>query len=398
MLQHFAQSITSLLSSRKVQIEGFVLFFLIFMGFQTSFAARYYVTTAGNSSNNGTAWATPKDLQSALSVALAGDEIWVAVGTYYPTTGTDRDISFIINKNIQLYGGFAGMEGSLAARVAGNVTILSGDIGTPNDNSDNTKTIVNIDGTTANGNITASCILDGFTIRDGKAFAGAGCNLSGNGNGKVCSPMISNCVFANNAASYGGAITNNGNSGTSSPMISNCVFANNTASYGGAIYNNGVGGTSSPMISNCVFANNTASYGGAISNNGNSSTSSPTITNCTFYNNTATVNGQAIYGDYNSSNTDISRTTTLTNCIIWQNSSYTGNNALAESYGKFTLKNTIVQNLGANQTAFALGTPTNCSEADPLFNARGRSSILGSKKRTTLFLLMTKCDGWLPSE
>ncbi len=50
-----------------------------------AFAGIIYVKSSGT--GGGTTWATAyTDLQLALSVAKSGDEIWVAAGTYFPTT------------------------------------------------------------------------------------------------------------------------------------------------------------------------------------------------------------------------------------------------------------------------------------------------------------------------
>ena len=72
-------------------------------------------------------------------------------------------------------------------------------------------------------------------------------------------------MFNHNKADYtttipyacGGAIVLQ----TASPVISNCVFYNNVATYGGALfcYSN-----SNPEISRCLFYNNTAISAGAI--------------------------------------------------------------------------------------------------------------------------------------
>ena len=63
---------------------------------------RWNATTGAN---NGTSWANAyTSLQSALSVASTGTEIWVAAGTYRPTTGSDRTVSFSMKNGVKIYG------------------------------------------------------------------------------------------------------------------------------------------------------------------------------------------------------------------------------------------------------------------------------------------------------
>ncbi|NJL34868.1 MAG: hypothetical protein HC893_14725, partial [Chloroflexaceae bacterium] len=136
----------------------------------------YYVDKdRPDDSGDGLTWATAKrNLQTALALASAGAEIWVADGTYYPDEGTgqtndNRASTFSLKDGVAIYGGFAGTETLLSERdVAANVAILSGDLqqnDTPNfgNNADNALHVVTGSGTDS------TALLDGFTITAGNA-------------------------------------------------------------------------------------------------------------------------------------------------------------------------------------------------------------------------------------
>lgn len=98
---------------------------------QPLLAATWFVNATAQGQNSGGSWDDAfLDLQDALDVAQAGDEIWVASGTYKPDRGTgDRTISFVMVPGVPLYGGFAGWESSLNERDwRANPTVLSGDL------------------------------------------------------------------------------------------------------------------------------------------------------------------------------------------------------------------------------------------------------------------------------
>lgn len=252
---------------------------------------------------NGYSWADATgDLNAALFIAQAGDEVWIARGTYYPTNQTDRKITFTIPSGAKVYGGFAGNETSLGQRDAkANRVILSGNIGSKTDHSDNSYTVVYFK------NADENTLLDGFIITDGTANGagpsadmercGAGIYLDGSGEGNVSNPVIQNCIFQNNYARDGGAAYINGRSGKCNPTFRNCEFQNNKVDLdGGAIFSDGRhNGIASPVLQNCLFNGNQGNYGGALCNYGGKGQSNPVILNCVFRSNEAFLRGGAIF-------------------------------------------------------------------------------------------------------
>ncbi|MBI9018851.1 MAG: right-handed parallel beta-helix repeat-containing protein [Phycisphaerae bacterium] len=263
-------------------------------------SARIYVNASATGDDNGSSWIDAFDtLQEALGLAIVGDDIWVAEGTYYPSIergGTgDRYKAFKLINGVSIYGGFRGVEKHFVDRdVENNETILSGDIGI---NSVSTDNCYHIFYHPSGLNLDASAILDGFTISD--SADSAIYNIS-------CSPDISNCTFKGNSANNGAGIYNYN---SSSPSVSHCTFIDNSASKGGGIYNDN---SSNPNMAYCAFANNSAGNGGGIYNTGSIT---PSISNCTFTGNIATTNGGGIY-NYSSSSP------TVADCVFNDNTAY----------------------------------------------------------------------------
>lgn len=236
----------------------------------------WYVKANAAGANNGTSWANAfTSLQSALTAAQSGDEIWVAAGVY--TAGENRSDSFQLKKGVALYGGFAGNETAREQQDwQANVTVLSGDI----DNND---------GVDANGVVTdtanivgantirvvvgsgtdATALLDGFTITGGDGNFGAGMH---NTHG---SPTLRHLVFSGNKASFGGGLYNN----ESSPALTQVTFIRNSANFGGGMDNL----LSNPALSQVVFESNSGAFGGGMRNE----TANPTLTQVTFTDNKA---------------------------------------------------------------------------------------------------------------
>lgn len=295
----------------------------------------YVDANATGATHDGASWNSAyQDLQQGLAAAVSGDEIHVADGTYKPTGGTDRTISFVLKSGVSIFGGYAGDGASnpSARDVAGNVTILSGDIGTTGDIADNSYHVVtsvgigtaaSIDGLSvilgnANGNTSAQSrggglyldgsdwlALNGCTFRQNAAVYGGGIYAYSN---LLSSPILAGCIFRENAAKYGGGMYNDYNT---VPRLTGCTFSGNTAStYGGAVFN----GHAAPMLSSCMFdANTAARYGGGMYNSYNSS---PALVNCTFIRNTASLGAGGMFND--------SSSPTLTNCVFNGNESRTG--------------------------------------------------------------------------
>lgn len=137
-------------------------------------AMEYYPILHATPDGSGdcSSWASACSLQTALSGAVIGNEIWAAAGLHVP--GSTRSDTFRLVDNVAVYGGFSGTEESRDARdPAANLTILSGDI----DHNDS-QTPVLTDPATVTGNTTNSyhivigadgAFLDGFTITAGYA-------------------------------------------------------------------------------------------------------------------------------------------------------------------------------------------------------------------------------------
>lgn len=334
-----------------------------------------------------------RGLELAGRCAIA-TEVWVANGTYYPTTGTDQTASFSLLNGIAIYGGFAGGETSLAERdIANNEAILSGDIGTPGDNADNSYHVVYNKG----GAIISTAVLDGFTISDGNASFVAGDDAHGAGMYiESASPTVRNCVFKNNTATDRGAGLYCEDAG---PTVDSCTFEDNSAKTGGAVANytgstaefNGcsfidnsatsVGGamannssdiqvvgsifegnsasttgsgggvyniSSSPEVFNSVFTANEAEEGAGFFNQAESD---PNIVNCTFHVNLPGTDGGVIR---NLTNT----TPVITNCILWGNTNGTSGSEIVSSLPTPVVTYSIVEGGHAG---------TGNMDVDPLF-------------------------------
>ena len=305
---------------------------------------------------NGSSWSNALgELADALRYAKENKNlwtasnpllIWVAAGTYNPlydpadaTFGRvpksyPRQASFLLVDNVQLYGGFEGTETNLNARNWNtNKTILSGDIGTQGNRTDNVYQVV-ISIATQIEPITKNTVVDGFTITGGFGAENTSRIINGynvdaiNGAGMYntySSPKLANLIISGNYVPYnGGGMFNY----YSFPTLTNVMFTDNSASRGGGMAN----WSSSPKLTNVTFSlNNAQMFGGGMYN----IYSSPTITNATFSGNHSIYYGGGMYNDELSS-------TTLANVIISGNTASESGGGIYNNNASSSLNNVTI--------------------------------------------------------
>ena len=255
--------------------------------------ATLFVNLNATGNDDGSSWNNAyTDLQDAIAASQDGDQIWVADGTYKPTDGQDRSISFQLKSGVEIYGGFTGGETSLEARdIESNQTILSGNLGIADDNSDNSYHVVEA------SNTNSEALLDGFFITGGNANFNDNLSIEEStekGGGIYAADgqaRFQNLViFGNNASVEGGGFYSADPLTTdaeSRHQFINVVFQNNTSSRGGGISNDGV-----LILEDLEFIDNVGSIvGGGISNDG-----AIILTNGRFLGNSTNVSGGAIDG------------------------------------------------------------------------------------------------------
>lgn len=251
-----------------------------------------YGNKSGNNWNNAT-----NDLYGAIHTPGV-QKVFVATGTY------NAELSFEMKNGVEIYGGFDPGAG---------ITDLSHKRWMPDASNPSQGSILNgLNARTViynSGGLTASAVLDGFTITGGSASIGAGIYNHNS------SPTLRNLVIRNNAATVlGGGMYNN----ASSPAITNTVFSSNSVvnplgdAWGGAVFNSN---SSAPVLSNVTMVGNTVrrmssgtERGAGIYNDN----SSPKIYNSIIWNNTKVATGETSGADIQNSG---SITVTLKNSI-----------------------------------------------------------------------------------
>lgn len=342
--------------------------------------AQIYVDGAASGANNGTSWTNAyTNLSPAIATAVAGNEIWVAAGTYTPAAGA----SYVMKEGIKVYGGFLSGMASLTSRnPVANVTILDG----------NGNSILSF------STITSATVLDGFTISGGTDGSVPGMPSAVKGGGITladASPVLSNLIIKENTAVYGGGIVV---SGTSSPAITNVLFLSNTAERGSGIY---ITGSGSPVLTSVIFQSNTvtSTQGGALHQ---SSATNVTITNAVFYSNTSTTTSRTA-GIYSQSATSLKITNTVFAKNVTTGFDGFSGGAITNNTTDLTISDCTFYNNDAGGTAPPEIRFLNCTPADQVNNCvffntgETASTVLVKNYNATAATAPTFNNCYLPS-
>lgn len=288
-----------------------------------------YVTEAGRGNGSGTSWANALPgtlLASRLPTAAAGTQFWIAAGTYKPTTTLDRSASFSIASGISLYGGFAGIETTLASRqiTYPSSTSLSGDVGDIGNNTDNSYHLITLN------NVSAKTLLDNLVITGGNSSDEPVTSANARGIKGAIINVNSYALFTNCQITKNNTLTPLGRGGgmvndRSSPTLINCTFSENFSYLGGGICNIN---SSQPIITNCLFTSNSATQGGIGAAIYSENDSRVSLTNCTMARNVDTYSSGPLVSTASTINCIIcesinSRSTTppdplsSQNCVLW---------------------------------------------------------------------------------
>ncbi len=291
----------------KVLLTTAVVLAVCILG--TARGGSWYVDSSVSSPGNGMSWDSAfRAIQQGIEKASHGDVITVAQGIYV------ENIHFV-GKNIIVRSTNPNDPAVVAA------TIIDGN------KADSVVTF--------NGTENASCILSGFTIRNGKGGAGGGVrgndalatiqfNLIGlneaatvGGGLYGCNGLITGNVITQNAAAGSGGglsdcdgkVVNNvitQNAAEDGGGLANCLeeIRNNTIRHNSAVYVGGGLFSCYGLIQNNVISGNSARYGGGMD-------SCDSIVNNTIVNNSATISGGGLRQSVSEAGT--------ANCIIWGN-------------------------------------------------------------------------------
>ena len=277
---------------------------------------------------NGASWKNAcGNLQEAIKNAEDGAEIWVAKGTYTgekPGSLTDEfsAVFNIIDKDIKLYGSFAGTEMHPDERILSgeNATILDGK---------GSRVLY------AKG-LSYISLIDGFTITGGNETEGS-IKCGGGIAVRTASLNIRNVIISGNRAYYGGGIyirNDDIDVGVQPHIVTlyNVVISGNRATLGYGMYNSKSSGVElyNVTISGNAGINNVGSNTGSVYN----LQCSPKINNTIIWGN--------YLGVYNTANIPAdTKYPSYSNCLVQGLNSNSNNNISASSVKTEIFRNPI---------------------------------------------------------
>jgi len=228
------------------------------------FRDQLYVNPLATGNNDGTSWHhAVHDFQTALDIAIPGQEIWISAGTFVPSMEAngsgDRFRAFALQDANSVYGGFSGIpgtEGDKSARDAMKyATVFSGDQlgnddGTPASMADNSYHIIH--NLASNGDtLSQNFVISGITFTGANADGSLADSEGSAMRLEKCALRIDRCQFISNN-SNGSILHFELSNSTDTIFISNSALKANNATW--AIESN----TNKISMENCAFVTNTA--------------------------------------------------------------------------------------------------------------------------------------------
>ncbi len=275
-----------------------------------------YVDDSATGAHNGYCWEDAfTDLQDALAIARAGQEIRVAQGVYRPADPNgSRESAFVLKDGVAIRGGYAGFgainpdardirafESILSGDLAGDDSIFSGDDDDHGpwyafSRQDNSENVVLASG------LQSGTVLEGFTIAGGQGRGGLVCGYS-------VGLEVRDCLFRENLASAGGGLHI---SDSTNCNAANCLFTDNyAAGNGGGMYLHG----GSLVLDHCLIVGNQAEYGGGMYLDN----AAATIVNCTVAHNLAWDQWGGVAVEVRDDAIGNPGTSRFLSCIFWGN-------------------------------------------------------------------------------
>ena len=354
-----------------------------------------YVDATAPASGNGLSWTTAfNDLRRAIESTTQPVEIRVAVGTYRAdmVNPGDRLATFLVRNGVVIRGGYEGLGGGggLLRDPVQFPTVLSGDFGVIDDNSDNAYHVVTVD--PGQGGLGT---LDGVIIRGGNASLPSATDSGGGVLVKSGSVVINASRLESNSASSGGALAN---LGLNTLTLADCVLSLNQAvGSGGAIQavlatvildrctiEDGFAGTGAGMYSlsstvtirDSVFQRNwSQTQGGALHVQQGSAQVLRTLMDSNLVlsgANSGTIGGGAVMVD--------NATVRIGRCVLKGNSSYRTGGAVFQSAGWLTIHSSeLIANTASGDGGGVALTGGSATIASTVFNANrtlGRGGAL----------------------